>query len=74
MIFSMTLYAGWELDLSTLEEGEIEIEITDIDGTSSFNFENFGNSLMVLIFQSTTYSTKLDSNRRYNKSINFANW
>ena len=36
----MTLYAGWELDLSTLEEGEIEIEITDIDGTSSFKFEN----------------------------------
>ena len=40
MVFSMTLYAGWELDLSTLEEGEIEIEITDIDGTSSFKFEN----------------------------------
>ena len=39
MVFSMTLYAGWELDLSTLEEGEIEIEITDIDGTSSFKFE-----------------------------------
>ena len=40
MVFSMTLYAGWELDLTTLEEGEIQIEITDIDGTSSFKFEN----------------------------------
>ena len=40
MIFSVTLYAGWEVDLSTLYEGEVKIKITDVDGVSSFSFEN----------------------------------
>ena len=61
MVFSMTLYAGWELDLTTLEEGEIQIEITDIDGTKFFQVRKpAGNSLMILIFRSNTYLTKLD--------------
>ena len=40
MIFSVTLFSSWEIDLSTLEEGEMRIRVTDIDGTSSFDFEN----------------------------------
>ena len=40
MIFSITLHASWEVDISTLDEGELKIKITDIDGTSSFTFEN----------------------------------
>jgi len=40
MIFSVTLFASWEVDLSTLEEGEVRIKVTDVDGTSSFDFEN----------------------------------
>ena len=40
MIFSTTLYAGWEVDLSNLDEGKVEITVSDIDGNSITTFEN----------------------------------
>ena len=40
MIVSVTIYAGWEVDRSVLDEGLVEIFITDIDGISKTTFHN----------------------------------
>ena len=40
LVFSVTLYAGWEVDMSALDEGLVEIIVTDIDGTSRTEFNN----------------------------------
>ena len=40
MIVAVTIYAGWEVDRSVLNEGVVEIFITDIDGISKTTFHN----------------------------------
>jgi LPXTG-motif cell wall-anchored protein len=40
MIVSVSMVAGWEIDISMLDVGEMEISITDIDGTSSSSYSN----------------------------------
>ena len=37
---SVSIFAGWEVDRSALDEGLVEIFITDIDGTSKTTFQN----------------------------------
>ena len=40
MMVSVSIFAGWEVDRSVLDEGLVEIFITDIDGTSKTTFQN----------------------------------
>ena len=40
MILSVSMYSNWGIDISTLSEGLVEIEITDKDGISVSTFEN----------------------------------
>ena len=40
LIFSVTLFAGWEVDRSQLNEGIVEVFITDIDGISKTTYQN----------------------------------
>jgi len=40
MIISITLYSGWEVDRSVLNEGEVKLTITDLDGSSSVIYQN----------------------------------
>ena len=40
MVFSVSIYSDWGIDISTLSEGLVEIEIKDIDGISVSTFEN----------------------------------
>ena len=40
MIISITLYSGWEVDRSVLNEGEVKLTIIDIDGSSSVIYQN----------------------------------
>ena len=40
MIVSVRIFAGWEVERSALDEGLVEIFITDIDGISKTTFQN----------------------------------
>ena len=40
MMVSVSIYAGWEVDRSALDEGLVEIFIIDIDGISKTTFQN----------------------------------
>ena len=40
ILVSVSIFAGWEVDRSALDEGLVEIFITDIDGTSKTTFQN----------------------------------
>ena len=40
MEFSVTLFSGWGIDISKLEEGLVEVVITDVDGLSTTSFQN----------------------------------
>ena len=40
MLVSVSIFAGWEVDRSVLDEGLVEIFISDIDGTSKTTFQN----------------------------------
>ena len=40
MIISVSMVAGWEIDLSMLNIGEMKVKIEDIDGFSSFSFDD----------------------------------
>lgn len=40
MIFAVTLFSGWEVDLSVLNEGVIDIKVEDKDGFSTVNYQN----------------------------------
>ena len=40
MIISLTLYSGWEVDISVLDEGDVKLIIEDLDGSRTVSFEN----------------------------------
>ena len=40
MIFSVRIYSSWEIDISSYNEGLVEIKIVDRDGVSTSIFEN----------------------------------
>ena len=40
MILSVELFSDWEVDISKLDQGLVDIKITDIDGTSQSSFQN----------------------------------
>ena len=40
MVISLTLYSGWDVDISVLNEGDLKLIIEDIDGSSSVSFQN----------------------------------
>ena len=40
MIISITLFSGWEIDKSVLNEGEVKLTVTDIDGSSWATYQN----------------------------------
>ena len=40
IILSVSIYTTWDVDLSMLNEGMVEISVTDIDGISESTFQN----------------------------------
>ena len=40
IILTVSIYTTWYVDLSMLDEGMVEISVTDIDGTSESTFQN----------------------------------
>ena len=40
IILTVSIYTTWDVDLSMLDEGMVEISVTDIDGTSESTFQN----------------------------------
>ena len=40
MVISLTLYSGWEVDISVLDEGDVKLIIEDLDGSSSVSYQN----------------------------------